>query len=505
MEFTELADYAIRPGTLTEWIPSVGPHALTPEEAGWRHDDRPTSYVHEAHLRSSLRSPRRGRESWLGAAFEMTGPLDKPAFRRAVLAWIDRHESMRSNASIDEATGRLSRVTAAPGAIDIWQVEQERCARADEVFEHLQYLFDEFTSPLIWPAYAFVTLEPLDSDAPVTVFFAADHSIIDGLSTVLVAHEMASLYGEELGGPAAALFEAGSYLDFGSMERERHAELDHDHDAVQIWKDFLVDGDGEFPAFPLDIGDASPPGTPQGGLSAWILDAAQADSFSVACRKTGHSLFAGLLGALAITGSELGEVTSFRTLTPVHTRDRPQWAASLGWFVGLCPIAFDIEGLESFGAVVAAASARVKATKETARVPLDRIFATLGYSAVPRFVVSFMDVRFAPAAEQWSSWNARALRSKQYDHDVYIWINRTPQGINISARYPNTEKATTTVHQYIGVVRRLLTEVAETGTTSFSGVVSQSADSTPRVTASDFGGAPASTGSAANAAVPTGQ
>ena len=30
MEFTELADYAIPAGTLTEWIPSVGPHAATP-------------------------------------------------------------------------------------------------------------------------------------------------------------------------------------------------------------------------------------------------------------------------------------------------------------------------------------------------------------------------------------------------------------------------------------------------------------------------------------------
>ncbi|MDI9897254.1 condensation domain-containing protein [Rhodococcus sp. IEGM 1381] len=463
MEFTELADYAVPAGTLTEWIPSVGPQARTPEAAGWRSDTRPTSYVHEAHLRTSLSSPRRGRESWLGAAFEVAGPLNKPAFRQAVLNWIDRHEAMRSSASIDETTGEMSRVTAAEGAIGIWQVEQERCSQSSEVFEHLQYLFDEFTSPLIWPAYAFVTLEPLDDTRPITVFFAADHSIIDGLSTVLVAHEIAALYGEELGGPPAALFEAGSYLDFGSSERERHAELEHSHDAVRMWRDFLVDGDGELPAFPLDIGDPSPEDVPQGGLSAWVLDAEQADSFSTACRKTGHSLFAGLLAVLAITAGELGGGTRFRTVTPVHTRDEPQWASALGWFVGLCPISFDIDGDGSFGSVIAAASAEVKKTKPIARVPLDRVFTTLGYSARPRFVVSFMDVRFAPAAEHWPDWNARALRSKQYQHDVYVWINRTPQGINIAARYPNTEQATARVHEYIGALRRLLTEVADTG------------------------------------------
>ncbi|MDJ0395138.1 condensation domain-containing protein [Rhodococcus sp. G-MC3] len=466
MEFTELADYPVPAGTLTEWMPSVGPHAATPVLAGWQPDERPTSYVHEAHLRTSLASPRRGRESWLGAAFEILGPLDKPAFRSAVLAWVDRHESMRSHAAIDEESGGLSRVTAAEGAIDIWQVEQERCEQSSEVFEHLHYLFDEYTSPLAWPAYAFVTLEPLTpaDDGRVTVFFAADHSIIDGLSTVLVAHEITALYAEAKDNTPAQLFEAGSYLDFGVSERRIHAELEHTHEAVVTWRKFLNDGNGSFPAFPLDIGEPNDLSAAQSGLSAWVLDADRADAFSVACRKTGNSFFSGLLGAMAVASAELSGNTEFRTITPVHTRDQPHWVSSLGWFVGLCPLAFDIDGLDSFGAVVAKATEQVAATKPIARVPLDRVFAALGASAKPRFVVSFMDVRFAPMAENWHDWNARALRSKQYDHDVYLWINRTPRGLNIAARYPNTETATSNVHQYVGAVRRILDEVVDTGT-----------------------------------------
>ncbi|OZE88184.1 condensation protein [Rhodococcus sp. 15-649-1-2] len=471
MEFTELADYAIPAGTITEWIPSVGPHATTPVLAGWQPDSRPTSYVHEAHLRSSLASPRRGRESWLGAAFEIDGPLDKPAFRRAVLAWIDRHESMRSHASIDEDSGALSRVTAAEGAIDVWQVEQERCVQSSEVYEHLQYLFDEFTSPLAWPAYAFVTLEPLAEEASnrVTVFFAADHSIIDGLSTVLVAHEITALYAEAKDQVPAGLFEAGSYLDFGVSERRVHEELENTHDAVLAWKHFLDEGNGELPAFPLEIGRPSGVHAPQSGLSAWILDAERADAFSVACRKTGNRLFSGLLAALAVAGAELSGDTRFRTITPVHTRDQPHWVSSLGWFVGLCPLSFDIADAESFGSIVAQATEQVTATKPVARVPLDRVFRALDASAKPRFVVSFMDVRFAPMAENWHDWNARALRSRQYDHDVYIWINRTPRGINISARYPNTEEATSNVHQYVGALRRIVDEVVDTGSYALSG------------------------------------
>ncbi len=150
----------------------------------------------------------------------------------------------------------------------------------------------------------------------------------------------------------------------------------------------------------------------------------------------------------------------------MHTRDQPQWAASLGWFVGLCPLSIDIAGADSFGSIVATASEQISATKPIARVPLDRVFRALGTSVKPRFVVSFMDVRFAPMADHWHEWNARALRSKQYDHDVYIWINRTPRGLNIAARYPNTETATTNVHRYVGALRRILDDVVDTGTAS---------------------------------------
>jgi len=231
----------------------------------------------------------------------------------------------------------------------------------------------------------------------------------------------------------------------------------------------LDEGNGELPAFPLDIGRPGGMHAPQSGLSAWILDAERADAFSVACRKTGNSLFSGLLAALAVAGAELSGDTRFRTITPVHTRDQPHWASSLGWFVGLCPLSFDIADAESFGSIVAQATEQVTATKPVARVPLDRVFRALDTSAKPRFVVSFMDVRFAPMAENWHDWNARALRSRQYDHDVYIWINRTPRGINISARYPNTEEATSNVHQYVGALRRIVDEVVDTGSYALLG------------------------------------
>lgn len=463
MEFTELADYPIPAGTITEWIPSVGPHASTPETAGWQDDPRPTSHVHEAHLRRTLANPTAGRESWLGTAFECPAPLNKKAFRSAVLAWIDRHEGMRTNASIDPDTGVLSRVTAPVGATDIWVIEQDTTTRSDEVFEHLQHLFDEYTSPLAWPSYAFVTLEPASETETFTVFFAADHSIIDGLSVVLIAHELTMLYDEARTGEPAGLFGTRSYLDFGVAERAAIADVGNDHVAITEWARFFDRCGGRFPPFPGDIGEPAGRVAPQGGLSAWILDTREADAFSIACRKMGQGFFAGLMAAMAMAALQSSGTTRFATVTPVHTRYDPSWAASLGWFVGVSPLAFDVDESDTFGDVIERAQSEVARVKDVGRIPLDVVLDRLGVTSDPEFVVSFMDVRFAPHADRWPSINARALRSRKYDHDVYVWLNRTPQGLNVAVRFPSTEQASSAVHTFVGALRSVLKVVAASG------------------------------------------
>lgn len=479
MEFTELVDYPIPSGTLTEWIPSVGPHASTPEDAGWRPDPRPTSHVHDAHLRRTMANPAAGRESWLGTAFDVDGPLDRVAFRRAVTAWMDRHEGMRSNVTVHPVTGELSRVTAPPGATDIWVIEQDTCTESSDVYRHIQHLFDEYTSPLAWPSYAFVTLEPSATEGAepsatggaepsatrdrFTVFFAADHSIIDGLSIVLIAHELTRLYEEALTGAPAGLFPTGSYLDFGVLERANCVGIDAAHDAAVTWRHFLDENGGEFPSFPLDIGDEPAVPVAQNGLSAWIMDPADAEAFTVACRKTGPGFSAGLIAAMAAAAFVVDGARQFRTVTPMHTRHDPSWAASLGWFVGVSPLSVAVEPQDTFGDLIVRTGTELADKRSVSRIPLDLVTDALGVTSLPRFVVSFMDVRFAPSAETWPSMHARALRSKKYDHDVYLWFHRTPQGVNLSARFPNTEVATAAVHRYVAALREVLDIVVATG------------------------------------------
>lgn len=446
MEFTELADYPIPVGALTEWLPCA--------RSAWIDDPRPASYIHEAHLRRCAAAD--GRESWLGTAFEIEGRLDVAAFQSALEKWTDRHEVLRSHTSFDPAHDTIQRRTVPAGGLHIGVISHGYDAAGGDNFAHLQQLFDEYASPHSWPSYVFATLEPVERDR-FTVFFAADHSIIDGFSIVLVAHELTALYEEILSGRAANLFPVGSYVDFGRDERESPTDADVQREALDVWRGALADRG--LPEFPLEIGPRTHDA--QQNLSAWILDADQAAAFSTACRDADVGFFSGLLACLGLAGAEVAGQQRFRTITPVHTRHAPQWASALGWFVGLSPVDFELPSHE-FGEVARAAEASTARTKPIAVVPFDRIERELHLPIRPRFVVSYMDVRFVPDAGQWVDRNARALRSRQYTHDVYAWINRTPRGVNLAVRYPGNDIAAASVHTWVASLRRQLEQVAVT-------------------------------------------
>ncbi|WP_305092235.1 condensation domain-containing protein [Prescottella sp. R16] len=458
MEFTELADYALAPGMLTEWLPEA--------TAQWADDPRPASYIHEAHLRRTADGTHDdGRESWLGAAFRLSGPLDHDAFRVAVREWIDRHEPLRSHAELG-ADGLIRRRTVPPGGIDLDEVRHEFEFDEDTVQERVLDLFDELTSPHRWPAYLFVTLEHTDPEDGCTVFFAADHSLIDGFSVVLVAHELTALYCEAAAGPPALLVPTGSYIDFGAEERSAAVGVDHRHSAVDVWRGALMRSKGRLSEFPLDLGPKPVRRVAQRAVSEWVFDAAQAAAFNALCHRSGQNFFAGILAGVAEANLALTGNTLLRTVTPVHTRHDQRWATSLGWFVGLAPIEFDIAGAPDFAAATARAAEAISATKPAAKIPFARVEEILGVPIRPRFVVSFMDVRFVPMAQEWPEIQARALRSRHYSHDVYLWVNRTPHGVNVSVRFPGTDTATENVVRFLAHVREALTAALGSGTTT---------------------------------------
>lgn len=134
-----------------------------------------------------------------------------------------------------------------------------------------------------------------------------------------------------------------------------------------------------------------------------------------------------------------------------------------GWFVGLRPIDLDLGGSPGFVTLANRAVHELRRTRASARIPFDRVGELLGVPIRPQFLVSYMDVRFVPMAAQWPESNARALRSRSYTHDVYIWINRTPEGINVSARFPDNTEASANVPRFLERARLLMDRLNTSG------------------------------------------
>ena len=472
MEFTELADYHLPSGRVTEWTPST-------EGDGecWAVDNRPLTYVHEHHVVRGLAYETRDvdESSWLGGVFEVHERYDERALARTLRSWMLRHEALRTTVATGvDTTGAISmtRLTNAGCVLDM----RPRVAGpvdASAIHDHLTGLFDSRISALRWPHCLVASITEVEGALPGDGFvlvFAADHSVMDAYSMLLSINEIQRLYAFEVRGAEHQLPQIGSHIDFSVTDRLAGGCLTADHVAVRAWDRFLGVGTGAFPAFPLPVEAVGAPHVtdcdiadrPQAGTSSWLLSNETAAVVNAHCRRLGFTLQSAVLAALATTTRELTGMNNLRFTMPVHTRHESQYAESVGWYVGIIPVEIDITCAQSFADCMSAAAAAIAERKDLSRYPYPRVAELLENRAVPRFVVSYLDVRFVPGAHDWVRWRAHTLRSAAYSGDeVYLWISRTPEGLNISARYPATDVASTNVAAFISGLGNQLAELTQ--------------------------------------------
>ncbi|GAA3687583.1 condensation domain-containing protein [Gordonia hankookensis] len=452
MKFIQILEEPIEPGGLVEWMPYV-PGGL----GSWSHDSRLTSHNHEQHLRSAfeyrLRTRREGgRESWLGLSIEFDEPLSIPAIRSTLMTWIDRHEVLRSHVVI-KGDG-LQRLSTDVGTVKLKMGRIGWYTQSGPLVEQIAGAFDRATAPLHWPAYMFATVGREDS---FTLLFAADHSLVDGYSLIMAQQELVTLYRSARDHTEPDLPTVGSYVDFSAEERRQADQTGADHPAVSTWSSFLRSGRGSLPGFDYrragtdgDTDSATAPAAadsvpaetddspvPQDSITGVVLDDDAANRFTAVCSQAGGTLTAGVLAAFAIVYHERTGDPEFRCVLPRHTRDHTRWLTALGWFVAVAPFCLDVSDSPTFDQAVTRATAELKRSRQGASLPFLRVAELIGYQGEPHFVISFIDTRYAPGAAAADEGRAKVLRSHSYATDeVFIWINRTPSGMRVSARFP---------------------------------------------------------------------
>ncbi|MFT4087279.1 MAG: condensation domain-containing protein [Gordonia sp. (in: high G+C Gram-positive bacteria)] len=438
MEFLQILDAGIAPGGLVEWVPS------TPGGLGmWHRDPRPTSHNHELHLRSAFEYRARtrregGRESWLGLTVEFDGPPAFPAIRSALVAWINRHEVLRTHVVL-KASG-TERYTTDAGTVRLKMSRIGWFADSSMLTEQIAGSFDRATAPLHWPAYRFATVTRPHS---FTLLFAADHSLVDGYSLINAQHELRELYQAALDGRPADLPPVGSYVEFSGAERQSADGADESHPAVGLWTEYLS-GDRPLPRFelltePPKRGDDDPPPA-QPSTSALLFDDAQTVALEEYFAAADGSLAGGLLAAMAVVYHRRSGAAEFACLMPRHTRVHADLHGALGWFVSVAPIAVRTDDDPDLDQCLERAMRSLDEARRGASLPMLRLAELADFTPHPKFVVSYMDTRRVPGAADADAGAARVLRSHSYsDDEVYVWLNRTPAGLRMHARYPADE------------------------------------------------------------------
>jgi hypothetical protein len=180
-----------------------------------------------------------------------------------------------------------------------------------------------------------------------------------------------------------------------------------------------------------------------------------------------------VLAAASIVAYEQGDQSVYRTVLPFHTRSEPQWSASLGWYIGLAPLEIPTAQARDFDEVIRMARHASSAAKPIAQVPFAKVCSLLDTALRPASVISYIDGRIVPGAASWSEWNAHAFGKVAYGDEVYMWINRTSEGVYLTFRYPDTDVARRNVPTFIENTRNVLVSVARNGSYPMAGHLSE--------------------------------
>ena len=467
MKLTEISQYDAQPGQMIEWALHPDTIAAAAEAA---QDPRPASYMQEAHVKMAalLRDVDVDAPTWLATAFDIPGALDHDAMEATLLQWITRHETLRSGLRF---TGQdLERFTLDAATVSLDRTLVDEFSHGADVTRFLEDRFDEAANPLTWPPYIVVTVAREDA---FTIYLAFDHSNVDGYSIAVIAQEIHELYAAALAGRSAVLSSVGSYVDFATTERQAADDIDASNESVVRWGEFVDTCGGELPRFPLDLGVAPGEYPRQTGGCEWLLDPDDAEAFNIACKSAGGNFAAGVLAAASIVAYEQGDQSVYRTVLPFHTRSEPQWSASLGWYIGLAPLEIPTAQARDFDEVIRMARHASSAAKPIAQVPFAKVCSLLDTALRPASVISYIDGRIVPGAASWSEWNAHAFGKVAYGDEVYMWINRTSEGVYLTFRYPDTDVARRNVPTFIENTRNVLVSVARNGSYPMAGHLSE--------------------------------
>jgi hypothetical protein len=386
-------------------------------------------------------------------AWDIPGVCDIPAMTAAINAHVRRHDTYHNWFEFENGVIARREIDN-PDVIDMLPVAFGHMD-ADQARTHVLTTTPE---TLEWGCFTYGIVQGTDY---FTFYASVDHLHIDGISAALIFLDIHLGY-QELsqgahGRQPATLPEIGSYRDHAARQREKTASLTLSSPEIKDWIAFARETDGEWPSFPLPLGDtwASSKGDL---LTVDVLDAAGTESFDAACRAAGARFIGGVLACTALAEHELTGKQTYHGFAAKDTRISGIDTLTVGWFASLIPVTVPTAGA-SFPEAARAAQKSHDAARDLAHVPVERVLEL----AMPDqlevklptslpMMLSFLDFRKIPLAGLWAQMNFGTYGDNLSAGGINMWINRHAEKTTVTISFPDNAVARKSVLRYIATL-----------------------------------------------------
>jgi mycolipenoyl-CoA---2-(long-chain-fatty acyl)-trehalose mycolipenoyltransferase / long-chain-acyl-CoA---trehalose acyltransferase len=421
----------------------------------------PPSFQQAGHLRAAFYGKALGRQMprLMVVSWDVPGVCDIALMTDAINAHVRRHDTYHS--AFEFENGNIFRRSivdpediefepASVGALDAEQIRAHALSTTPQTLD--------------WDCFTFGIIQKADH---FTFYASVDHLHIDGMSSGLIFLDVHLTYQDLVAGRSVPQFDVAGYRDYTARQREHVAGMTADSPEIEQWIDFATEADGDWPSFPLPLGDTWT--TNKGDfVTVEMLNDLETESFDAACREAGARFSGGVMACAAIAERALTGRAVFHGFTPSDTRTPGVDTMSVGWFASLFPVTVPM-GDGSFGYAARAAQKSFDANKSMAAVPFERVLEvapvdelSLKLPSQPGMMVSFLDFRKIPVASLWEETNFGIYGDNLSHGGINMWINRHAGRTTMTISFPDNPVARHSVHRYIAALSLAFTDVANT-------------------------------------------
>lgn len=467
-------------GSINGWQPGRGPVTTWSASPASRDimaraekDPLPASFQQADHLRTAYRAKQAGRDvpRLIMSSWDIDGWCDIAAMTEAINTHIRRHDTYHSAFDVAfDVTEDVNGITVTrrtvedpeliefvPTALGFMEVDEIRAVARTAT-----------PGTLEWDCFTFGVIQ---KDDHFTFYANIDHLHTDGMSAGLIYRDIHLTYQALTHDIPSPLPAAAVYRDFAARQNMHAASMTRYSRPVRDWAEFAREADGEWPTFPLGLGN-TPANTPAnttantlgGVLTVELLNAEETEAFAAACRAAGARFSGGVMACAALADNHFTGRETYRTYTPSDTRSGEAQAQSAGWYASLFPVSVPVH-TDDFGRTARAAQKSFDSNKHMSSIPRSTALDLFPAEELdvtppsgPSMMVSLMDFRGMEDADA----SRLGIYLDNLSHgDINTWVIRHPDHTSVTVSFPDTQEARHSVHHYIGVLRSAFTDAAE--------------------------------------------